>query len=303
MSVGSIYLIRSLLIDGHKIGITQNWSRRSRQLEVGIKAVEVLVETVPHPRALELALHRRFRQKRIPQTEYFALSQAQVEEVKTLITCEAEKLKGDQADLYIVLARLLYEQESLPGDQTKNHAAEIEKLKRVLDPEYRRTAEYAEALARHRAAKAEAEKQQIAEQRELQRLEIEERRYRVAQKTVSTSFIEAFLHDYGGWSVYVLLSLFMSGILLPFIFLVGIFTHGTLSCERMLHAGECYHKAPEATVYLCAAAFLGFGYMAFVKVLGIRKEKERARTTIQLIQQSRPKTNQIQTTVAPDPWD
>jgi Meiotically up-regulated gene 113 len=145
--LGTIYLIRSLLIDGHKIGITQNWSRRSRELDVGAKATEVLVETVPLPKALELALHRRFRKERIPQSEYFALSAAQTEEVKALITQEAAKLRGDQADLHITLARLVYEQDSLPAAQAVGHAIKIDQLKRQLDPEYRAEAERREAQA------------------------------------------------------------------------------------------------------------------------------------------------------------
>lgn len=72
---GYVYLIRNR--DLHKIGITTDLVRRMREL----KPDEVIAtaELDDHA-ALERELHRRYKDQRLPQSEYFRLSDAQVQE-------------------------------------------------------------------------------------------------------------------------------------------------------------------------------------------------------------------------------
>lgn len=283
MTIGTIYLIRSLLIDGHKIGITQNWTRRSRELEVGTKAAEVLVETVPLPKALELALHRRFRKERIPQTEYFALSATQIEEVKALITQEAAKLKGAQADLHVTLARLVYEQESLPAAQVSSHAVQIDRLKRQLDPEYRRQAEQAEAFAqRQRAAREEQRQRQIAaqqariEEAKAQKRELEEKRLAYANKVVAMPLADAFKEKSIEFGIGLGMTTFFAA---SFICIVSLFARTGTDCRyayRPVDPDRCQSADAIGSSALPIGLVIGL-WMATTTVNGmIRREKKEA---------------------------
>jgi len=68
-----IYLIKNG--DLHKIGITRHLERRMRELKP-----DKIVCTVEQANAIELEkfLHRKFADKRLPQTEYFRLSKNEV---------------------------------------------------------------------------------------------------------------------------------------------------------------------------------------------------------------------------------
>lgn len=74
--MGWVYFIQNE--DLYKIGITENLERRMRELQpcTLLKAL-----SIENPRRLERVLHRKYRSVRIPQTEYFRLSKAHVEEV------------------------------------------------------------------------------------------------------------------------------------------------------------------------------------------------------------------------------
>lgn len=76
---GMIYLIRHAGSDLHKIGITLDWARRSKQLEIGEKVQPVKVSRVLSPGKLERDLHTRFAAQRLPQSEWFHLSEQQVQ--------------------------------------------------------------------------------------------------------------------------------------------------------------------------------------------------------------------------------
>ncbi len=75
--VGYVYLIRNG--DLHKIGITRNLKRRMSELRPD--SIVSILET-EHFVSLERNLHKRFKQVRIPQTEYFRLSPSQLLECK-----------------------------------------------------------------------------------------------------------------------------------------------------------------------------------------------------------------------------
>lgn len=70
---GVIYLIRCDQNGLHKIGITNNWAQRRRQLRVGETTTQVHVVRVNKAEQLERYLHRRFSEKRLPQSEWFSL--------------------------------------------------------------------------------------------------------------------------------------------------------------------------------------------------------------------------------------
>ena len=78
---GFVYLIRNE--DIYKIGITDNLLRRFNQL----KPDEVLnVVRCSNFESLEKELHKKFKEYRIPQTEYFRLSKNQIEKVNIEMT-------------------------------------------------------------------------------------------------------------------------------------------------------------------------------------------------------------------------
>jgi len=82
---GFVYLIRN--DDIYKIGITDNLLRRFNQL----KPDEVLnVVRCSNYESLEKELHKKFKQYRIPQTEYIRLNENQVEQVNIEMTKGAE---------------------------------------------------------------------------------------------------------------------------------------------------------------------------------------------------------------------
>ena len=78
---GFVYFIRNENI--YKIGITDNLLRRFNQ----IKPDEVLnIVRCSNYRNLEKELHKKFKEYRIPQTEYFRLDKYQVEQVNIEMT-------------------------------------------------------------------------------------------------------------------------------------------------------------------------------------------------------------------------
>lgn len=82
---GFVYMIKNK--DLYKIGITENLLRRMDQL----KPDEVLnVVRCKNYRELERDLHSLFKEVRLPQTEYFRLSQEQINKVHKLMTSLAD---------------------------------------------------------------------------------------------------------------------------------------------------------------------------------------------------------------------
>ena len=70
---GWVYLIRNK--DLHKIGITENLGQRMKQLKPD--AIVSILKT-DNFELLEKELHKRYKNVRIPQTEYFRLNEDQV---------------------------------------------------------------------------------------------------------------------------------------------------------------------------------------------------------------------------------
>ena len=76
MLMGYVYLIRNG--DLYKIGRTDNLERRLKELQ---PCTVIQTLETDRSRDLEYERHKKYKAKRLPQTEYFRLSQSQVEEV------------------------------------------------------------------------------------------------------------------------------------------------------------------------------------------------------------------------------
>ena len=72
---GIIYLIRNG--DLHKIGTTKNLQRRMKELKPD-KIIRTLERT--DYREIEKELHRKYKDVRLPQSEYFRLTESQLNE-------------------------------------------------------------------------------------------------------------------------------------------------------------------------------------------------------------------------------
>jgi predicted GIY-YIG superfamily endonuclease len=69
-----VYIIQDTATGLYKIGRTGNMSRRMKELGVGKSARLVSQHHTSNAAALESAAHRRYKNQRLPQTEYFRLS-------------------------------------------------------------------------------------------------------------------------------------------------------------------------------------------------------------------------------------
>jgi hypothetical protein len=91
---GTLYLLRSNADASlHKIGITNHWHQRAKQLEVGLSTACVGRWMVNDSRQLERFLHRRFKAHRLPQSEWFHLTPDQVQWVVSAASKAADDLK------------------------------------------------------------------------------------------------------------------------------------------------------------------------------------------------------------------
>ena len=77
--IGYVYVIRNLLGEGYKIGITINIHSRFKALEVGTKAECIGYWSSPDYKKLESFLHTLYSPDRVPQSEWFMLSKTQLE--------------------------------------------------------------------------------------------------------------------------------------------------------------------------------------------------------------------------------
>jgi hypothetical protein len=82
---GIIYVIKSELLEAHKIGITNDWSRRKRELKVGVSTSAVHVARINNAGSLETYLHSKFQHSRLPQSEWFRLDENDLTFVRSAI--------------------------------------------------------------------------------------------------------------------------------------------------------------------------------------------------------------------------
>lgn len=70
---GHVYLIKDIQTGLYKIGITKNMDKRMKQLGVGVTAKLIDDIFVPDARKREKELHKKYKDSRLPQTEYFKI--------------------------------------------------------------------------------------------------------------------------------------------------------------------------------------------------------------------------------------
>lgn len=70
---GFLYVIQDIASGHYKIGITSNWDRRARALGVGSKTRLMQVKSVDDMREAERQAHARYKDYRLPGSEYFNL--------------------------------------------------------------------------------------------------------------------------------------------------------------------------------------------------------------------------------------
>ena len=71
---GHVYLIKDIRSGLYKIGITKNMGKRMKQLGVGDTAKLIDDIFVPDARKREKELHKKYKDARLPQSEYFNIS-------------------------------------------------------------------------------------------------------------------------------------------------------------------------------------------------------------------------------------
>lgn len=90
-----VYVIRSAMDPTLiKIGETGDWSRRSRELKVGSKTALVCRFPIERRKAVEKAAHRNLSDYRLPQSEWFRLSEEQLQHICQQLQATAERLSA-----------------------------------------------------------------------------------------------------------------------------------------------------------------------------------------------------------------
>ena len=78
---GYLYLLQNQTVGGYKIGITTAPESRFKALAVGTKSRLLAYWHHPHYREIESYFHKHFKLERVPQSEYFDLTDDQVQSV------------------------------------------------------------------------------------------------------------------------------------------------------------------------------------------------------------------------------
>ena len=86
IKTGYVYVLKSTLLGGYKIGITTSPASRFKALAVGSKAELVGYWSVDAYRELEKQLHKEYGAKRVPQSEWFDLTEEELLEVISKIS-------------------------------------------------------------------------------------------------------------------------------------------------------------------------------------------------------------------------
>ena len=82
---GIVFVVRSNTNGLHKIGVTKDWVRSSKQLQVGQQTTQIHTVWVNNALQIERYLQRRFRAKRVPQSDWFALDAASLDFLRTVL--------------------------------------------------------------------------------------------------------------------------------------------------------------------------------------------------------------------------
>jgi len=86
VKTGYIYLLKNNILGGYKIGITTSPKSRFKALAVGTKATLIGYWQLDAYRELEKQLHKEYGDCRVPQSEWFKLSDQDIKDVIQKIT-------------------------------------------------------------------------------------------------------------------------------------------------------------------------------------------------------------------------
>lgn len=94
-----------------KLGMTNNWERRFKQLKIGHLAVEEVVIETEHARAVEKAHHELMAGRRLPQSEWFILhgdthKNSVIASLKEAERAEARKRRKKDAQIEAKLQKI-----------------------------------------------------------------------------------------------------------------------------------------------------------------------------------------------------
>ena len=81
---GTIYFIQHTS-GSYKIGITLDWTRRSKELRIGTDCKQIIVRQIKNPGRLEKVLLRKYSSYNLPGSEWLNLGSNQVESIKESI--------------------------------------------------------------------------------------------------------------------------------------------------------------------------------------------------------------------------
>lgn len=81
IKTGYVYLLKNNILGGYKIGITTSPKSRFKALSVGSKATLIGYWQLDAYRELEKHLHKEYSDSRVPQSEWFDLSDQDVRDV------------------------------------------------------------------------------------------------------------------------------------------------------------------------------------------------------------------------------
>ena len=82
---GIVFVVRSNTNGLHKIGVTKDWLRSSKQLQVGQQTTQIHTVWVNNALQIERYLQRRFRAKRMPQSDWFALDAGNLDFLRAVL--------------------------------------------------------------------------------------------------------------------------------------------------------------------------------------------------------------------------
>lgn len=119
--MGYLYIITHRKTQNmHKIGITKNFSARSKALKVGKQTFcDTLIKFPPDiERLMEKELHAKFANYRLPQSEWFCLDSEAYGNLKFLASLATQKYNGE----------ITYDIETLRKEEPTEQAAALENL-------------------------------------------------------------------------------------------------------------------------------------------------------------------------------
>ena len=160
-AAGTVYLIHSPATGLHKIGMTENWIRRAKELRVG-DGIDLIAKTQTfNPKGVEAARHHQFQALRLPQSEWFQLSARDLAFICKAFEMAGESFKTKNQDpkVRLLVLRAKYAKERNPK-RKKVLGSVIDMLHKQTDPDghAKATQDRVDAADRQREENAAAQR-------------------------------------------------------------------------------------------------------------------------------------------------